>query len=107
MDYMEKLFAQREHFINTSYANKQNVLDNRNQLIACAYQLAKQQHPVFSNPDINSVLSFLANDKTYAQSQLFLFLRLYIHVIKVKPLYLMYCINNQHQDYKNITHNCR
>jgi len=37
MDYIDELFAQRKHFINTFYANKQNVLDNRNQLIACAY----------------------------------------------------------------------
>jgi len=88
MNYMDELFAQRKHFINTFYASKQNVLDNRNRLIACAYQLAKQQHPVFSNPDINTVLSILANDKTYAQSQLFLILQLYIRVYQNDTLVL-------------------
>jgi len=43
MDYMDELFVQREHFINTFYATKQNVNDNRTKLIACAYQLSRQQ----------------------------------------------------------------
>ena len=88
MGYMDELFAQRKHFINTFYANKQSVLDNRNRLIACAYQLAKQQHPVFSNPNADTVLLLLTNDKTYSQSQLFLLLQLYIRVYQNDNLVL-------------------
>lgn len=80
MDYMVKLFAQREHFINTFYASKQNVLDNRNRLIACAYQLSKQQHPVFSTLDVNAAVSVLVNDKTYSQQLSLLTLQQYIHI---------------------------
>ena len=80
MDYMDELFAQREHFINAFYATKQNADDNRNKLIACAYQLSRQQDSLFSNNDVAVVLSILAKDKTISETRILLILQLYVHL---------------------------
>ena len=45
MHYLEKLLAQRTHFITALYANKQNVEDNRKRLNAAARQLANKHQP--------------------------------------------------------------
>lgn len=80
MDYMDELFAQREHFINAFYATKQNVDDNRNKLIACAYQLSKEQDSLFFQSDVAVVLSVLANDKMISETRMLLILQLYVHL---------------------------
>jgi len=80
MDYMDELFAQREHFINAFYATKQNVDDNRNKLMACAYLLSKQQDSIFFNSDVAVVLSILTNDKTISEARMMLILQLYVQL---------------------------
>ena len=45
MQYLDKLLAQRTHFITALYANKQNVEDNRKRLNAAARQLANKHQP--------------------------------------------------------------
>ena len=77
---MDELFAQREHFINAFYATKQNVDDNRNKLMACAYQLSTQQDSLFFKKDVAVVLSVLTNDKTISETRTLLILQLYIHL---------------------------
>ena len=80
MDYMDELFAQREHFINAFYATKQNVDDNRNKLMACAYQLSTQQDSLFSNSDSEVALTVLSNIKAASETRMLLMLQLYVQL---------------------------
>jgi len=77
MHYLEKLLAQRAHFITTFYANRQNVEDNRNRLIASARQLANSHHPFFANHDVNGAVAMLEKGVIIPRDQSLLSLQLY------------------------------
>jgi len=95
MQYLDKLLAQRKYFITAFYANKQNVVDNRNRLIAAARQLVKIQHPFFANHDVKDAIILLQQKSIPAQQKVLL-LQLYamIHKSNEEVISCLYHINS-------------
>ena len=82
---MNKLLAQRLQFINSFFAVKQNTIDIRTRLIACARQLAKQQHPFFSCENSTEAVNALRKDESLTDSQYLIMLQLY-NAVHQQPL---------------------
>ncbi|WP_435237802.1 hypothetical protein ACR30L_09665 [Psychromonas sp. PT13] len=93
---MDKLFAQRTQFINSFYTVKQNTIDNRMRLIACARALAKKQHPFFSCGNSVVAVELLHQDKTLCIPHNLLMVLLYNNIHQQPQLLLqsLYRSNN-------------